>query len=140
YLLQRNKDKDHWLPVSQRPPTEASPFTTTYVALHGLMKYTPDDKRKAMDARVGAARKWLVKTEAKDTEELVFRLRALKLVNADAKVIETAAMDLAVKQREDGGWSQTDKLDSDAYATGTALAALRQAGDLATTSGAYQQG
>jgi Squalene-hopene cyclase C-terminal domain len=140
YLLQRNKDRDHWLPVSQRPPTEASPFTTTYVALHALMKYTTDDKQKALKARVDAARKWLAKTDAKDTEERVFRLRALKLVDAEAEMVESAVKDLAKTQRGDGGWSQTDKLDSDAYATGTALAALHQAGGLATADDAYQRG
>ena len=52
YLLQRDKDRDHWLPVSQRPPTEASHFTTTYLALHALKKYPPADKQKAVEARV----------------------------------------------------------------------------------------
>src|SRR5439155_20271202 len=83
------------------------------------------------------ATKWLKATQAKDTEERVFRLRALKLVGAK---IDDAAKDLAKTQGDDGGWSQTDKLDSDAYATGSALAALHQAGGLATTGDAYQRG
>jgi hypothetical protein len=43
-------------------------------------------------------------------------------------------------QRADGGWSQTDKMESDAYATGSALVALHEAGALATTDPAYRRG
>src|SRR5207302_3093711 len=66
YLLQRDKDRDHWLPVSQRPPSEASPFTTTYVALHALKKYAPADKQKQVEARFEKVRLWLLATQAKD--------------------------------------------------------------------------
>lgn len=137
YLLQRDKERDHWLPVSQRPPSEGSHFTTTYVALTGLKKYAPADKQKAVDARVDKARKWLMATKPKDTEDRVFRLLALQLVGVDTK---NAAEELAKSQRDDGGWSQTDKLDSDAYATGAALFALHRAGQLATKDDAYQRG
>ena len=37
---------------------------------------------------------------------------------------------LLSKQQDDGGWAQTADMDSDAYATGLALVALHQAGDL----------
>jgi hypothetical protein len=43
-------------------------------------------------------------------------------------------------QRDDGGWAQLDSLKSDAYATGSALVALHQAGALPTTDPAYQRG
>lgn len=140
YLLQRDKDRDHWVPVSQRPPSEASHFTTTYLALHALKKFAPAEKQKAVAARVENVRKWVIDTPAKDTEDRVFRLQALKLVEADKKVLESAATELKKLQRLDGGWNQIDKLESDAYATGSALVALHQAGGLATKDGAYQRG
>ena len=43
-------------------------------------------------------------------------------------------------QRKDGGWSQTEALESDAYATGSALVVLHRAGGLATADPAYQRG
>jgi len=49
-------------------------------------------------------------------------------------------LDLVKLQRPDGGWRQTDKLQSDAYATGSVLAALHQAGDLPTSDDAYRRG
>ncbi len=140
YLLQRDKDHDHWLPVSQRPPSEGSHFTTTYVALNALKKYAAADKQKLVEPRVAKARQWLIATQPKDTEDRVFRLLALQAAGAEAKAIESAAKDLAKTQRPDGGWSQIDQLDSDAYATGSALVALHQAGGLATKDDAYQRG
>ena len=38
------------------------------------------------------------------------------------------------------GWAQLASLDSDAYATGTALVALHQAGGIATADPAYRNG
>src|SRR5262249_15771206 len=51
-----------------------------------------------------------------------------------------AVRDLVQSQREDGGWAQTETMASDAYATGTALVALRRAGGLPTTDPVYQRG
>ena len=140
YLLQRDKDRDYWQVTSQRPPTEASSVTTTYLVLAGLKNYGPDERQKDIEARFEKSRKWLLKTKPKDTEDRVFRLRGLKLTGADEKELAAATQELMKAQREDGGWSQTDKLDSDAYATGTVLAALHQAGDLKTSNTIYQCG
>ena len=65
---------------------------------------------------------------------------------APASEIAAAAKELLSKQRDDGGWAQLDSgeparaTESDAYATGTALVALHEAGGLATADPAYQKG
>lgn len=137
YLLLRDKDRDHWRPVSQRPPSEASAFTTTYLAVRGIKKYGNAEQEKAIDARFEKTRQWLEASPAKDTEDRVFRLLALKQLGAK---VENAVKELVKAQRPDGGWSQTDKLDSDAYATGSALVALHQAGGLPTKDDVYARG
>jgi squalene cyclase len=43
-------------------------------------------------------------------------------------------------QQPDGGWAQLPDMDSDAYATGSALAALHQAGDLPVDDRTYVRG
>src|SRR5262249_26962915 len=48
--------------------------------------------------------------------------------------------DLLATQRGDGGWGQIDSLASDSYATGSALVALHEAGDLLTNDPAYRRG
>jgi len=139
YFLQRDKERDFWQVSSQRPPTEASSFTTTYLALAALRNYGTAEKKKDIDARIEKVRGWLLKSKPKDTEDRVFRLRALKLSGAD-DAAESAVKELVKSQRDDGGWSQLDKLDSDAYATGTVLAALYQIGGIEATDRVYQRG
>ena len=146
YLLLRHKDQDHWTNNSNRPPTEASPFTTSYVALKGLADFATPEQQERSAKRTEQVREWLVNSEPKDNEDRVFRLLALKQVAAPAEAIETAAKALLAKQQGDGGWAQLDSgqresaTKSDAYATGTALVAVHQAGGLATSDAAYLRG
>ncbi|MFO0824700.1 MAG: prenyltransferase/squalene oxidase repeat-containing protein [Gemmataceae bacterium] len=56
------------------------------------------------------------------------------------KEIAAAAWDLLQTQQADGGWAQIEKLDSDAYATGSALYTLRHAGGLKPDSPAFKAG
>lgn len=146
YLLLRHKDKEYWLSTSNRPPSEAGPFTTTYVALYGLSSYGTAAQNERIAARSEQVRGWLLKTLAKDNEDRVFRLLALRAADAPTVDVAAAAKELLSKQRDDGGWSQLDSgepalaTESDAYATGSALVALHQAGDLATSDPAYQKG
>jgi hypothetical protein len=146
YLLQRHSDRDHWGNTSKRPPTEATPFTTTYIALYGLEKFGTTEQAERIAKRQTQVREWLIKTPAKDNEDRVFRLWALQAAAAPQSEIEAAAKELIGKQRDDGGWAQLDSgepasaLASDAYATGTALVALHDAGGLATNDPVYQRG
>ena len=140
YLLLRDKDRDAWRSSGNRPPTEGSMYTTANVALRGLQKYGTAEQKERVEERTAKLRKWLLATPAKDTEDRVFRLGALKYAGADDKDVKAAADELLKTQRDDGGWSQTDKLDSDAYATGTALVMLHDAGGLAVTDAVYRHG
>ena len=142
YLLKTQADRDHWRTTSNRPPTEASDFTTTYLALRALRVWGPDAKldKEKVAKRGESARGWLVKAPAKDAEDRVFRLLGLKEAGAGAKEIASAAWELLQAQRADGGWAQLDGGPSDAYATGAALVALHQAGGLKTGAPAYRAG
>jgi hypothetical protein len=140
YLLLRDKEQDHWRTSSNRPPSEATAVSTTYVALRGLRTFATAAQQERAKARTEAARRWLLRTKPKDTEERVFRLWGLRLAGADAADIQAAARDLLARQRWDGGWGQTDALASDAYATGTALVALHEAGGLSASDPAYRRG
>jgi hypothetical protein len=140
YLLKYQADRDRWRTVSNRPPSEASDFTTTYLALRGLRVWGTRDQQKAIDKRVAVVRGWLLQARPKDTEDRVFRLLALKEVGADPDLMQGAAAALARTQRTDGSWSQLDDMPGDAYATGSALYALHIAGRMATTDPAYIRG
>ncbi len=131
YLVEYQRDPQRWVGNgSKRPPSSGSGFTTTYLALRALSHYGTDEQQERIQARREAAAKWVLETQPQDTEDRVFRLRSLPYIEADPAVIQQAVDDLLAKQGEHGGWSQTDAMQPDAYATGTVLTALREAGQL----------
>ena len=140
YLLKKDESRDHWHGSSNRPPSEASEFTATYLALRALAAYGKEPQKDRITVRVEKARRWLEKTKPKDTEDRVFRLLAMKAASSAEESIRKALDDLIATRREDGGWSQLDGGKSDAYATGSALVALHLAGRVATDSPAYRGG
>jgi hypothetical protein len=140
YLLLTQPDRDHWQTSSNRPPTEASDFTATYLALRGLRVWASATQKERAAKRLATARRWLVQSTAKDTEDRVFRLFGLAESGADGKEVGAAAWALLKTQRPDGGWGQLDRPGSDPYATGSALVALHQAGGLGTDHPAYARG
>jgi squalene cyclase len=140
YLLKRDEPLGHWRTSSDRPPSETSSFTSTYLALRALAKYGKADQNDRIAGRVRKAREWLEATRPKDTEDRVFRLLALDAASAPAATIRKAANDLLATRRPDGAWSQRDGGASDAYATGSALVALHLAGGLATDRPEYRAG
>jgi hypothetical protein len=140
YLLRWQKDLDHWKPQTVRPPSEGSSFAATYVALRGLKKFGTPAQKERIAQRVEQARQWVLNTPATDTEDRVFRLRTLQGVGASKDEVRRAAQELLQSQRSDGGWAQLLDMDSDAYATGTSLVALHQAGRLATFDDPYRRG
>jgi len=130
YMLKRDADKGYWRTVSDRPPTEASTFTTTALAVQALQTWGRPEQEEAIAKRIAAVREWLIKTPAKDTEDRVFRLLALDFVGAEPKLRRIAARELLSSQRLDGGWGQTERLPSDPYATASVIVALREHGGL----------
>jgi hypothetical protein len=140
YLLRKDESSDHWKGMGNRPPSEGSEFTSTYVALRTLATYGGSEQKDRIAARMKKARGWLESTTPKETEDRVFRLLALKAASSSVESIKKGSDDLIATQRADGGWSQLDGGTSDAYATGSALVALQWTGRLATDSPVYRSG
>jgi N-acyl-D-amino-acid deacylase len=146
FLLVRQRADGAWPGVTNRPPTEGSPFTATAMALFGLKHYVADrgwrasaDMQKRTAAAAEKGRAWLLQNRGDATEDRVFRLRGLVHAGAAPADVEAARDELLGAQRDDGSWAQLPKMDGDAYATGTALMALRLAG-LGTDHAAYRRG
>jgi hypothetical protein len=114
----------------------------TAVALRSLQVYGPKAQREKYDQAVSSASNWLMKARPQTTDERVFQLLGLAWagVKPDNEIIKKGVRELIAEQRADGAWSQLSTLASDAYATGQALVALRQAGALPVTDPAYKRG
>lgn len=131
FLLGYQREQRYWHHPGNRPPSSGSRFATTYVALVGLAAYETDQQRGTASARRKEVREWLLSERGRrtpETEDQVFRLRSLELVGAESSEIELAAEGLLAEQRDDGGWAQKKNMQSDVYATGTALTALLRGG------------
>ena len=125
---------------THRPPLEDSHFTATALSLQGLQFYASGDLEEDVRERLTRARAWLLKSEAKTTEDRAFRLLGLTWAKASDPRVEQHGKELLGRQGKDGGWSQLDAMSSDAYATGQSLYALKVAGILKPTDKAYQRG
>jgi N-acyl-D-amino-acid deacylase len=140
FLLQRDQDKGFWSVSGHRPPSEASAFTDTFLAIRALKTYGQEAQKDAITARIARARQWLEQTPPKDTEDRVFQLWGLYEAGTARTRLQEAVKELLAEQRKDGGWAQLPEAASDAYATGTVLTALCLAGGLSTEDSAYRQG
>lgn len=136
YIAGQGKKDDPWKHTSSRPPSEGSEFTATALAIRGLESFGTAEQK----VRIERARAWLLKAKPKDTEERVFRLRGLKDSAADRAPVEAAAAELSATQQNDGGWAQAESMESDAYATGSALFALHASGMMQPTDERYRRG
>ena len=93
-----------------------------------------------MTERIARATAWLKTARAVTTEDRNMQLFGLSWAGVDERARAPLAKAILSKQRADGGWSQSESLASDAYATGVTLAALAEAGGIKTDHPAYKRG
>ena len=80
----------------------------TALAIRGLLAFGPPEQRERIAKRVDAARGWLLRTPAQDSEDRVYRLLGLQAAGAPSEEIRRAVADIVRDQRADGGWGQTE--------------------------------
>jgi hypothetical protein len=139
---QQQRPDGRWRAPSHRPPMTSSDFQVTAAALRAIQIYGPKTQRAKYVEVVKRATDWLMKARPQTTDARVFQLLGLAWggVKADNEIIKRGVGELLSMQRADGGWSQLPTLASDAYATGQALVALRQAGGVAASDPAFKRG
>ena len=107
----------------------------------GTQVYGPRARRNEYETAIERAKEWLKQAPAATTQDRAFQILGLGWAGEDREILRRkAASDLLSQQRTDGGWGELPSLASDAYATGQALVALKEAGTLAVTDPAYQRG
>jgi ankyrin repeat protein len=142
FVMSQQWPDGHWTTFAHRPPLGASDFKVTATSLRALQLYGVKAQRAAYDQAVQRAADWLRQAQPQVNQDRAFQLLGLAWAGrkTDSEIIRKTARDLLKKQRVDGGWSQLPALASDAYATGQALVALKQAGALRVSDPAFQRG
>ena len=129
----------HWITSDFRPPHSSSLFTATATAIRTLQFYMPDEMSEEREVAMRRTRDWLIATRPQSTEDAAFRVMGLVWTSAAPDQVQAAARDLVGRQRSDGGWPQLSRYESDAYSTGEALYALREAA-IPVSDPAWQKG
>jgi squalene cyclase len=140
YLKNRQRADGRWSDPSHRPPLEASDFQATATSLRALQAYGPKARRAEYEKAIATGADWLKSAKPITNEDSAFQLLGLAWAGAKADAIREVSRDLVAKQRADGGWAQHEALASDAYATGQALVALYESGNIAVTDETYKRG
>jgi ankyrin repeat protein len=140
YLKIRQRPDGSWRDFGGRPPIESSDIQDTATAMRAIQVYMLKARRAEYDKTVQLAVDWLAKAQPKTTEDRAFQLFGLMWAGGKQEIVRKAARDLLQEQRSDGGWAQTHSLASDAYATGQALVALKEAGAMTPSDSTYRRG
>jgi len=139
YLLKTQEKDGRWTGQVARPPLEESALTATVLAVQGMKRFAVPGQRAQVEAAIAKAKGWLVVASLQNQEDRVARLLGLYLLGARPEEIRSAQAALLANQNEDGGWSQTREMKSDAYATGQTLYLLQTTG-LSATDPACERG
>jgi N-acyl-D-amino-acid deacylase len=139
-LANWQRPEGYWFTGDERPPQSHSQFTATAIAIRAVQLYIPEELRKEASERAVKAKTWMLNTHPASTEDYTYRLLGLHWAGATTAEKEPAMRELAALQRPDGGWAQLPRMQSDAYATGEALVALKEAGSLNPKDPAFTKG
>jgi len=141
YMLARYQYSDgRWVTKASRAPTDYSDITSTALAIRALKLSAPPTMKNRIDKNLARAAVWLKGYRAQSTEERAMQILGLHWAGASKTETDKLAQTLLAEQRADGGWAQLPTLESDAYATGLALNALKQSGAIPASHTAYQSG
>lgn len=122
-----------------RPPMSDGNFSHTALVVRVIATYGAPGRKAEFSARIQRAAAWLSAAKPVTTEDRNMQLLGLLWAGTDTAKLKPLARQVIAQQRPDGGWSQTPYLQSDAYATGQSLVAMKEAG-IPATDPSYRKG
>jgi ankyrin repeat protein len=141
HLVSQQARNGRWfITALARPPIGEGPIAVTAYAIRSLKAYATPGRAAEMNERIARATAWLAAETPVTTEDRNMKLLGLLWAGRSAAERAPLVKQILAKQRADGGWAQTDVLQSDAYATGVSLFALAEAGGISPAHAAYKKG
>ena len=141
YILSRQFTDGRWpREEASRAPLQDGDFYRVALAVSALRTYAPPSLKTEVDEHMARARRWLMNTLPKTTDDHAMRLLGLQRSGAPRSDVAEAGKALMVRQRPDGGWGGNPNLASDAFATSEALCAIFDAGLLTAKDPDYLRG
>jgi len=140
-FLQTHQMADgHWAAsLEGRPPLCAHQLAQTVLAMRALQLYAPAVEQAAYARSVRLAAAWIDEFQPQTNYDLAWRLQGLVWGGQSKEAILTARNAVLAAQRADGGWPDLPSMESGAYTTGLAMAALQSSG-LAVSDAVYGRG
>ncbi|MDB6026392.1 MAG: hypothetical protein JWM68_2615 [Verrucomicrobiales bacterium] len=129
-----------WYNNLPRPPIQTSDVGATALAVHALQRFPLPGRQAEFSKRVDRARAWLWTAKPQSNTERAFQLLGLAWAGESPRKLQSLANTLLAEQHADGGWSQLPDLQSDAYATGQVIYALRVGTGLRVSDPKIQRG
>jgi ankyrin repeat protein len=139
-LIAIQKNDGSWAGVNQRPPSSASDFAKTALAMRAVQLFRHEHDEEAAREAVDRAKQWLQSHQANDTEDRTYQLLGLMWAGTGDPQRRALADAFFNHQNADGGWGSLDGRASEAYSTGEALYALCAVGGVRTSDSRWQRG
>ena len=136
----QSRDGGWFIGTVARPPVGEGAIAVTAYAIRALKAFAPAGRAMDMNERLARATSWLAAQKPVTTEDRNMQLLGLFWAGRGAAERERLAKSILAKQRADGGWAQSDDLQSDAYATGLSLFALAESGGISPDHAGYKKG
>jgi hypothetical protein len=140
YLMSQQLPDGSFQAEYMRTPLESGDIHLSAFAIRAIQLYASPAKAAQTKKMVQLTKAWLEKQEPTVQQELAMQLLGLRWTSGDEAVKKKVSDKLYAMQNNDGGWSQLPTLKSDAYATGQALFALVESGQVAAHDADYQRG
>ena len=140
YVAAKQQTGGNWRGVGgSRAPMQDGDFSRTALAIRALSVYGMPGRKAELDKRIAQGAKWLASETPFATEPRVMQLLGLHWAKAETGLQASRLRELTSLQRGDGGWGQSQFLETDAYATGLVLYTLHEMG-VASTDAAFRRG
>ena len=140
YTISQARSDGSFLAESGRVPLETGDIHCTALSIRAIQLYASPAKKATVHSLVTRTKHWLETRTPDQHQELVFQLLGMQWCGSSHELKAQVAQELFSMQHADGGWSQLQTMESDAYATGQTLYALYESGMSGTNDDVYQKG